>query len=685
MANRRPSTPVLETRGTNEHGPNLRGVATKVTPEWLYNWIKDPSALWSETRMPNLRLSDQEAADIVAYMLEDPDGIFTETRPGWTPAASPSTRDVLEEQARWYFARDGRATIERRFTGEDPEYPWNDDEALLVAVGEKLVTQYGCYSCHEIEGMQDMMPIGVELSNWGSKTVDKLDFGFAYKKKLGGRPKLDHHYREGWIQRKLDAPRSYDLEKVKNPTEKLRMGWFDLEQDEIEALSTFVVGLVDDEVQNARMQPTSEQLAMNAGKRAVRQKNCEACHSVDPGTVTFRDEDGDVHTVAAEVTAFEDAVLPVPHVDLMQYLEDYAEEDDIEEVGFRLLRAEPDVGEVGSRVFVPVEDFLGVTPPAGGDFVRVVNDYYLNGGVETFDPEAESEDDAYYFVTADPDEEGGVEDVDGEFRIYYEEPYDKVRWTFAPPVLWDEGHKLRPEWFFSFLHDVQPIRPQIRVRMPSFQYDPGEAEAIVDYFAAKAVEEWPQAHTRALRASLGLDAAGMAEAIGISAASLLEIENGYGPSIRADFPKVLAYGEEQGFETLGPVSMGYEAQQRRSPTYLAAREAQLGRDPIAAGEALGVGAVNCYQCHFQDGNPPPDQPIAWAPDLAIVPDRLRDDWVHAWLVQPQVIYPGTSMPANFSTDPPQYQDVFPASNEEQIQVVLDWLYNLGRTTRTAQN
>ena len=86
-------------------------------------------------------------------------------------------------------------------------------------------------------------------------------------------------------------------------------------------------------------------------------------------------------------------------------------------------------------MFVPLEDFLGVQPAFGGEFVNVVTSYYLNGGVELFDEEAESEDEAYTYASADPDEQGAIEDVDGQFRLYMEEPYDKVRWTFAPPVL----------------------------------------------------------------------------------------------------------------------------------------------------------------------------------------------------------------------------------------------------------
>ena len=93
--------------------------------------------------------------------------------------------------------------------------------------------------------------------------------------------------------------------------------------------------------------------------------------------------------------------------------------------------------------------WLGPVARSFGSFARVAT-------------EAESEDDRFYYVTADPDGEGRVEDVDGELRAYSEEPYDKVRWTFAPPVLHHEGFKLQPAWFYSFLLDPVPLREQIR-------------------------------------------------------------------------------------------------------------------------------------------------------------------------------------------------------------------------------
>jgi cytochrome c551/c552 len=58
------------------HGPELSGVGTKLTagrsPEqarlWLYNWVKEPRHYSEYTVMPQLRLSDQQALDLAAWV-----------------------------------------------------------------------------------------------------------------------------------------------------------------------------------------------------------------------------------------------------------------------------------------------------------------------------------------------------------------------------------------------------------------------------------------------------------------------------------------------------------------------------------------------------------------------------------------------------------------------------------------
>ena len=53
---------------TKLQGPNLIGMGSKVTPEWLFNWLKKPHEYMPSTRMPDLRLSDSDAKDITAYL-----------------------------------------------------------------------------------------------------------------------------------------------------------------------------------------------------------------------------------------------------------------------------------------------------------------------------------------------------------------------------------------------------------------------------------------------------------------------------------------------------------------------------------------------------------------------------------------------------------------------------------------
>ena len=99
-------------------------------------------------------------------------------------------------------------------------------------------------------------------------------------------------------------------------------------------------------------------------------------------------------------------------------------------------------------------------------------------------------------------------------------------------------------------------------------------------------------------------------------------------------------------------------------------------------------AVNCYNCHWHADQPPGQEgtPLAWGPDLALTRERLREQWTEDWLWNPGMIYPFTAMPGNFTGDPPQYQTVYPDStNLEQVQAVLDWLYNFDRISEPAPN
>lgn len=502
------------------------------------------------------------------------------------------------------------------------------------------------------------------------------------------------------------------------------MPWFDFEDEEVDAIVTFVIGLVNDEVQDAKMEPTPEQLGMDKGMRVVRQNNCLACHQLEPGDITFEHEDGRILTAKAELMPFEGDTMPPKATDLPELREEmeswaeYWEEDVPEEVVVRLLETHPDLGVPSDTLIIPTDKLRSMQPANGGDFVRLVTSYYT-GGVEVPDPEYDPTDpEAYptYFWTSGYDEDTGdnlIEDVDGVSRAYASEEYDKLRWTFAPPVLWNEGHKLQREWFYGFLHDPQTLRKQIQVRMPSFTYYDGEAEAVADYFAGLARKEFEPRFARTARLLLGRESKGVAESSdvwdvehmthwpvgamltkpgggltisevsdesGLETAIVARIEQGSRADIDANFGKLAEWAIDDGFSMIPEVSPSYEAIGRRSASYFAAHA-----DRVALGEVVAADGVNCYQCHPKDGVYP-ETPIAWAPPLQNVRERLREDWVWEWLWNPAYVYPGTAMPSNFAADEPQYQDQYPDSgNADQVQAVMDWLFNMDRAAiRSAQ-
>src|ERR1022692_918133 len=49
-------------------GPALAGVGDRLTPVWMYRWLKNPDALVPGTPMPNFSLSDDEARDLTAFL-----------------------------------------------------------------------------------------------------------------------------------------------------------------------------------------------------------------------------------------------------------------------------------------------------------------------------------------------------------------------------------------------------------------------------------------------------------------------------------------------------------------------------------------------------------------------------------------------------------------------------------------
>jgi hypothetical protein len=63
-------------------------------------------------------------------------------------------------------------------------------------------------------------------------------------------------------------------------------------------------------------------------------------------------------------------------------------------------------------------------------------------------------------------------------------------------------------------------------------------------------------------------------------------------------------------------------------------------------------------------------------------ERLKPDWIKSWLLDPQIIQPGTKMPKFFREG--TFQDIFPGTPEEQSEAIKDLLMNLPEDMFTKQ-
>jgi len=245
---------------TKLQGPNLVGMGSKVSAEWLYNWLKNPHDYMASTRMPNLRLSNQEAKDLTAFLLDSKIYEFNklETLELDTIVLNELTVDWLRKMNPEKFAV---AKASKMSTKEK-----------LAFVGEKSIRHYGCFGCHNIDGFMDAKPIGTEITYQGSKTLDKLDFGLLHD---------IEHTNFAWIENKLRTPRIYDRGKESDPLDLLKMPNFYFTEDEIEAITTAILAFNTDGVGKDLLAHENLPKYNKDGHRLVKKYNCQGCHLIE--------------------------------------------------------------------------------------------------------------------------------------------------------------------------------------------------------------------------------------------------------------------------------------------------------------------------------------------------------------------------------------------------------------------
>ena len=167
-------------------GPELTKVGSKVNPDWLVTWLRDPQGYLPHTQNAALRLVRRRSLQGHA---------------------------IHRRQANRFRSAHGRPAARR------------SRRSRKFKLGRRLFLEKGCASCHSIEGLNPQKDFGPDLSALGGKNASELEFGAS---------KIPHNL-VAYIQAKLQDPVSV------NPA--ARMPQYNWNQADLDAITTALLSM----------------------------------------------------------------------------------------------------------------------------------------------------------------------------------------------------------------------------------------------------------------------------------------------------------------------------------------------------------------------------------------------------------------------------------------------------------
>ncbi len=621
------------------YAPELSAIGAKVNRDWLFGWLKEPSDYYPETRMPSLRLTDQEAIDLVEYLMSlQAHDSFEAKRFPLDDEHRRMVDDLMfsilasqnsEQRSRAIMDdADGAMTeiLKRSVKGY-----WSDEQAAqkldgmsvedkrLFYLGNKMVAHYGCYACHQVGGFEEAPPPGTDMSAWGTKPLAQLDFAFfghAHDHIREARPEtFGHiyppeeeeliywsfgqnpeesvtHTHAAFAKHKMLNPRMWDRDKIKAPYDKLKMPNYYFTPQQADALVTYLLSRKPPLVSRDLKIPYDSTLigSIADGRALTRSLNCVGCHKIEDNVAAAHQ----YYTQRIGGEEMFDEVNAPPWLRgegaKAQYPWLYGFLNDVETLRPWLKVRMPSFQLTEEETTTLVEYFAGLSQSEAGmlkEHLAVIDDYIRKAKAGAVSSQLTGQ-------SPNPDQ-----------------------W-FASDSLRNRGEHLaafavKNRLVLSF--DVDPVLNTVK-----------------------------------------------------------EMEYGFGQvKDRTRF-------------TADLFDVNFPFADKARP--------QVDQERFALGEELFY-ELRCLACHvLGDPSIPGANATPTAPNLNLTHKRLRQDWVHKWMQQPAVIQPGTKMPqwfpgsaSAFATYPEEdrlaLEAKYGTTGEDQMQLLMDFMYTAGARNYTA--
>lgn len=424
-------------------GPALTKVASKLTKNFAKNWVWQPTSFNKHAKMPSF--FNQSNND----------------EPEFKKKTIAEVNTIVEFI--WEKSKTHQPFME--YKAGDPER------------GKELISEVGCLGCHQAEGLDDKF----------QKAKNRRG---PYLTGLGS--KVDPNWLVSWLMK----PHDYDPRTI--------MPSFRLTPDEANHIATYLLSLKNEKFKekvfenldkNTRdellleyfsafdteevakkklLSMNDHQRTMELGERSVGKYGCFSCHDIDgfEGRAPIGPELSKVGSKPVEQFGFGhehipherdawikahlknprrwDHGVPKSFKDLLRMPKFQLTDKEIQSITVALL------GQVGERVPLAGIKRLNANESIAEQGAKVISKKNCMGCHK-------------------------VDGIGGEILKNYEEDLNE-----GPPFLAGEGHRVRADWFHDFLDNVHPIRPWLKIRMPSFKFTNEERNAVVSYFQAKS-------------------------------------------------------------------------------------------------------------------------------------------------------------------------------------------------------
>ena len=428
-----------------KQGPSLLKIAGKVNKEFFKNWVWDPQSFNKHARMPSFfnQMNNKKEKFVRKNITE----VVAMTEYVWDQ--SKSYQPFL------------------KYKGGNKER------------GKKLISEVGCLGCHGVEGLEEE-----------SKKIDA--FAAPYLSGIGSKVSGD------WLVSWLSRPSHYSPDSI--------MPSFRLSDQQLQDIATYLMGLKNERFEQMRFasldkklrdgilteyfaafdtvaiakmkleKMTDRQRTLELGKRSIGKYGCYSCHDITgfagrspigpeltfigskPLTqLGFNHEHEVEHSLSGWLKAHLlnprrwDNGMDKPFKDLLKMPQFYMTEQQAETITVALL------GQVSAQIPLAGVKRFNAHEASYNEAIKVVNNFNCIGCHQ-------------------------VDGLHGDILKIYDDVNE------GPPRLMGEGHRVQTNWFYHFLKNVSPIRPWLKVKMPSFNLSHKERNKIIMGFQAGSAQ-----------------------------------------------------------------------------------------------------------------------------------------------------------------------------------------------------